>query len=528
MRTSEPRLPTSPTRSPPPPELSTEVDLRDVQGLLLHGYRHMGELTLLFLRIDDADGCRQWLRELTSDGTLTPADRMEFQLRQQDSTRGQTRVNLALSHAGLMALGMPEDVRATFPRELREGMALRAREYLRDVDENDPDRWMLGGTRHEDALQILMLLYATDAANMEPLLREHLERAHRNGLREVFIQRGQRRAREEDPPGYFRDHFGFLDGVSQPRLEGLDDPATHPRDYDRPVKRGEFLLGHANEYGEWPLSPHVPEHLPGASALPPVPGLPGRRDLGHNGTFLVLRKLEQDVPAFERFLDEQAALAPEGTPEERREWVAAKLVGRKRDGAPLATPRRHRLLRRLLPFLFQKDGAPARASGTGPAHPDNDFRYARDDPHGYGCPITAHTRRCNPRDALPPSPRVSSDVTRRHRLLRRGFNYEDAEGKGLLFIALNAHVGRQFELVQRSWVHFEQLGGIEGAEDPLAGDGGGRLIIPADPIRQCATSLRKFVTTRGGGYFFLPSLKALSFLGMQERVGDDGSDVARS
>nr|WP_254614889.1 Dyp-type peroxidase domain-containing protein [Myxococcus sp. CA056] len=363
---------------------------------------------------------------------------------------------------------------------------------------------------------------------MEPLLREHRERAQRHGLREVFAQRGQRRAREGDPPGYFRDHFGFLDGVSQPRLEGLDGPTAHPRDYDRPVKRGEFLLGHANEYGEWPLSPHVAEHLPGASALPPVPGLPGRRDLGHNGTFLVLRKLEQDVPAFESFLDEQASLAPEGSPEERREWVASKLVGRKRDGAPLAAPRRHRLLRRLLPFLFQKDGTPARASGTGRPQPDNDFLYARDDPHGYGCPITAHTRRCNPRDALPPSPHVSSDVTRRHRLLRRGFNYEDPEGKGLLFIALNAHVGRQFELVQRSWVHFEQLGGIEGVEDPLAGDGGGRLVIPAEPVRQCATSLRKFVTTRGGGYFFLPSLKALSFLGMKERAADDGRGVPRS
>ncbi|TQF14554.1 peroxidase [Myxococcus llanfairpwllgwyngyllgogerychwyrndrobwllllantysiliogogogochensis] len=525
MRTSEPSLPTSPPWSTPPPELSTQVDLHDVQGVLLHGYRHMGELTLLFLRIDDADGCRRWLRELTSDGTLTQADRTEHP---SDSTRDKTRVNVALSHAGLVALEVQEDVLDSFPHELREGMALRAREHLRDVEENDPDRWTLGGTRHEGALHVLLLLYASDSANMEPLLREHRERAQRHGLREVFAQRGQRRAREGDPPGYFRDHFGFLDGVSQPRLEGLDGSTAYPRDYDRPVKRGEFLLGHANEYGEWPLSPHVAEHLPGASALPPVPGLPGRRDLGHNGTFLVLRKLEQDVPAFESFLDEQASLAPEGSPEERREWVASKLVGRKRDGAPLAAPRRHRLLRRLLPFLFQKDGTPARASGTGRPQPDNDFLYARDDPHGYGCPITAHTRRCNPRDALPPSPHVSSDVTRRHRLLRRGFNYEDPEGKGLLFIALNAHVGRQFELVQRSWVHFEQLGGIEGVEDPLAGDGGGRLVIPTEPVRQCATSLRKFVTTRGGGYFFLPSLKALSFLGMKERAADDGRGAPRS
>ncbi|MBZ4421848.1 Dyp-type peroxidase [Myxococcus sp. RHST-1-4] len=395
-------------------------------------------------------------------------------------------------------------------------MARRAREHLRDVGANDPDGWQLGGTRFEDDLHVLLMLYAADEARMDELLHHHAMLAGQQGLREVHVQRGLRRHEPGDPPGYFRDHFGFLDGLSQPRIEGFKDPAGHPRDYDRPVKRGEFILGHPNEYAEYPLSPCVPEHLGAARELPGSPGHAGWRDLGHNGSYLVLRKLEQDVEAFNGFLATNASLAPEGKPEDQREWLAAKLVGRWRNGAPLTAAKRCPL-HRLLPFLSRREKArPPRVSRSGPKDVDNGFLYARDDPHGYGCPVTAHARRCNPRDALPPSRRVSRQVTRRHRLLRRGFNYEDGSGRGLLFIALNTSLGRQFEFVQRSWVHFDQLQGVEGAEDPLSGDGGGRLVIPQRPVRQCMADLRRFVTTRGGGYFFLPSLKALRFLASLE------------
>jgi deferrochelatase/peroxidase EfeB len=494
----------------------TELALDDLQGLLLHGYREMNALALLLLRIEDASGCRRWLGELA--GVITTADLATHRRRAREEGKAYPRVNLALTPRGLAALGLPEEVLATLPFELREGMARRAREHLRDVDANDPDGWQLGGTRAEDDLHVLLMLYAADEARMERLLHHHRRLATQRGLREVHVQRGRREHRPGDPPGYFRDPFGFLDGLSQPRIEGVEDPAGHPRDYDRPLKRGEFILGHANEYAEYPLSPCVPEHLGAARELPESPGRAGFRDLGHNGSYLVLRKLEQDVREFERFLDQSASLAPPGPPEHQREWLAAKLVGRWRNGAPL-TVARLGPLHRLLPSLSRREKVkPPRVSRGGPKDVDNSFLYARDDPHGYGCPVTAHARRGNPRDALPPSREVSRQVTRRHRLLRRGFAYEDDSGQGLLFMALNTHLGRQFEFVQRSWVHFDQLGGVEGAEDPLSGDGGGRLVIPQRPVRQCAADLRRFVTTRGGGYFFLPSLKALRFLASLQPV----------
>lgn len=495
----------------PPPEPPDVLDLDDVQGLLLHGYRDMRELALLFLRIEDGVRCRKWLGELAR-GFITTSDPRAHRRKAREHGREYSRINLALTPRGLTALGLPEEVLATLPYELREGMARRAREHLRDVGANDPDRWELGGTRHEEDLHVLLLLYASNGERMERLLHDHRMLAAQQGLAEVHVQRGHREHRPGDPPGYFRDQFGFLDGLSQPRIEGFSEPGGHPRDYDRPVKRGEFILGHANEYADYPLSPCVPEQLDVAGELRPSPAREGYRDLGHNGSYLVVRKLEQDVPGFERFLERNAELAPEGPPEHRREWLAAKLVGRWRNGAPLASPKRCPL-HRLLPFLSRKEKAkPPAVSRSGPKDVDNGFLYARDDPHGYGCPLTAHARRCNPRDALPPSRETSLEVTRRHRLLRRGFSYEDATGKGLLFLALNTSLNRQFEFIQRSWVHYDQLGGVEGAEDPLAGDGGGRLLIPRQPVRECVADLQRFVTTRGGGYFFLPSLKALRFL----------------
>ena len=503
-----------PSAHPSPSAHLSQLELEDIQGVLLHGYREMHALALLFLRIEDATRCRQWLRELAG-GVVTSADPVEHQRRTRVAGKDYTRVNLALTPRGLAALGLPEEALATLPFELREGMAHRAREHLRDVGANDPDTWPLGGTRFEDDLHVLLLLYAPDDARMDRLLHDHRNLARQQGLREVHVQLGRREHRPGDPPGYFRDHFGFLDGLSQPRIEGFKDPAGHPRDYDRPVKRGEFILGHPNEYEEYPLSPSVPERLGAARELPPSPDHDGWRDLGHNGSYLVLRKLEQDVDGFEQFLTRNASLAPAGAPEHQREWLAAKLVGRWRNGAPLTTSRCP--LHRLFPFLARREKAkPPPVSRSSAKDVDNGFLYARDDPHGFGCPVTAHARRSNPRDALPPSRDASMEVTRRHRLLRRGFNYEDDTGRGLLFLAFNTHLGRQFEFVQRSWVHFDQLDGVEGAEDPLSGDGGGRLIIPQRPVRQCVADLQRFVTTRGGGYFFLPSLKALRFLGAME------------
>src|SRR5439155_18557927 len=179
-----------------------------------------------------------------------------------------------------------------------------------------------------------------------------------------------------------REHFGFADGLSQPIVEGGQDlPRPGQGEPDgrggwRPLRAGEFVLGYEDEEG----------------VLPPSPAAP----IGHNGTFMVWRKLRQDVPRFRRFLAETAKAT-----DRDEDWVAAKIVGRWRDGTPLVvSPERPQ---------EQIAGDPERV---------NDFVYGGD-PDGIGCPLGAHARRTNPRDALG----FGDRLTRRHRIVRRGMPY---------------------------------------------------------------------------------------------------------
>jgi deferrochelatase/peroxidase EfeB len=183
----------------------------------------------------------------------------------------------------------------------------------------------------------------------------------------------------------------------------------------------------------------------------------------------------------------------------------------------------------------------------------NAFTYASD-PHGRRCPLGAHIRRANPRNAdLPPgsscpwsrlerilgfdAAALDQDhvaSTRFHRLLRRGRKYgpdvpldraladgpTDAES-GLHFICLNANIGRQFEFVQAAWIAGTKFDGLMSEGDPLLGHrqpGSDHTASDVFSIPQAngadrrLTNLPPFVTVRGGGYFFLPGLRALRFL----------------
>jgi deferrochelatase/peroxidase EfeB len=164
------------------------------------------------------------------------------------------------------------------------------------------------------------------------------------------------------------------------------------------------------------------------------------RDLGANGTYLVFRQIEQDVARFWNALDR----ATQGDAK-RREWLAAKVVGRWPIGAP---------------FTLQPDAR------TDPSpnkdDPSNDFSYRPADADGVACPLGAHIRRANPRDTLGNDPAVALTSARRHRLLRRGRAYglplvnrltDDGKERGLHFVCLNANLERQFEFVQQTWIN---------------------------------------------------------------------------
>ena len=461
----------------PPPPLE-DVEAADVQGLLARGYGKLPHACYLLLRAEDAAGARAWLAELIAQ--ITPAT----------AAPPEKAVQVAFTHAGLAALGLPEATRHGFSAEFIAGMTGPHRSrFLGDEGDSDPQAWSWGGPGSPQVHAVL-LLYALAADPLERLLERHRQRAATHGVRE--LQRLSTSVLSD------REHFGFVDGISQPAIQGMHEGGSPLQT----VRAGEFILGYRNEYGHHTPRPLVDPTHPAAALLPAdVEGAPGR-DFGRNGSYLVMRQLRQDVVAFRQTLAARTR-NPDGSANRAAcERLAAQMVGRWPDGVPLVKA------------PHAPDGVPPR---------DNDFRYHHEDPHGLRCPVGAHIRRANPRDALAPRPGTEGSlaVNRRHRILRRGRIYgpplgaaPDGARPGLYFVALNANISRQFEFIQHSWVVDPRFNGFSGESDPIAGAsrGDNTFVVPGNPVRQRVTGLPRFVTVAGGAYFFLPGIRALRFV----------------
>jgi deferrochelatase/peroxidase EfeB len=154
------------------------------------------------------------------------------------------------------------------------------------------------------------------------------------------------------------------------------------------------------------------------------------------------------------------------------------------------------------------------------------------DPDGYACPIGAHIRRANPRDARLADPIESIISVNRHRIIRRGMPYgerlpegvyeDDGVDRGLLFFLVNTDIARQFEFIQNAWLNDPKFNSLYNDRDPIVGSnkdpmrtddpGPWNMTVQAQPVRRSLTDIPRFVWVKGGAYFFLPSISALSFL----------------
>lgn len=102
-----------------------------------------------------------------------------------------------------------------------------------------------------------------------------------------------------------REPFGFADGLSQPSIDWIRDTRSQENDeyhYRDRIAAGEMVLGYTNEYGLVTDRPFVPEQADPHGVLRAFVG-DDRRDLGANGSYLVIRQLEQDVTGFWQFLE---------------------------------------------------------------------------------------------------------------------------------------------------------------------------------------------------------------------------------
>ena len=464
-----------------------------MQGLVARAYGQLPYARYLLCAVSNPAAARSWLRQV-APGVSNAASR--------DDGCG---LIVAFTHAGLAALGLDESSLATFPRPLQEGMVTGHRSrILGDIGPSDPGGWRWGGPANPE-IHVLVVLYAPTEDELE---REHHDRrsAFEGALTEVaepidgLLQGGS-------------EHFGFADGLSQPMIKGwprrtasVQPPAPPPPAKWEEVNPGEIVLGYPDNYEKPAEGPTVPAVGEARSLLPPAPWAAGRHHLGHNGTYLVFRQLAQDVPAFRRFVgDASRASAARGTPLSP-EMVGAKMVGRWSSGASMT--------------VFP-DADPGEA-GT------NDFGYHDHDQAGLACPPGAHVRRSNPRDASAENPEKALVSSKNHRILRRGRPYglplvdpptrpgeEEGAERGLLFLCLNSDFERQFEFVQHTWIDNGFFAGLCGEVDPVAGaqrGEGGFFSVPDRPVRRRFTGVPRFVNTVGGAYFFLPGIRALTFL----------------
>jgi Dyp-type peroxidase family len=467
------------------PVTAAALDLTDVQGLTLYAYGRLRAARHVLLHAAEGALARRWLGELA--GRVTSAA----------VRAGETAVNVALTAPGLAAIGLPAEALAGFSLEFTEGIVSPHRSrILGDVEESSPERWAWGGPGGE-RVDALLLLFATDERALADLVRVSVRGAEAAGLRVVAtldtVDLGD------------VEHFGFRDGISQPAIAG-SGRAGGALDTIQP---GELLLGYVNEHGQVTERPTLAPAADPAAVLPRDPAT-GRADLGRNGAYLVARQLRQDVRGFWRWADGETRAADGTADPDALALLASKVVGRWPSGAPLLL-------------------APERDDPT--LSRANDFAYHEADPYGWRCPVGAHVRRANPRDSLEPRPGTDRSIAvgRRHRLVRRGREYgpavapgtlldaaDDGVDRGLHFICLCADIARQFEFIQSTWVMSPKFAGLHADDDPLLGGragGGGEFRVQGRPVRRRMLGLPRFVTVRGGGYFFLPGLRALRYLG---------------
>ena len=376
-------------------------------------------------------------------------------------------VNIGFTADGLRRLGLPASVLDSFPQEFLAGAAARA-EIVGDDGPSDPSTWKPGWNTPD--CHFVLTLFAQTAGTLEEVSA---------AVRERLIESADILAEHTGGglPGQLT-HFGYRDGFSQPRIEG-GLPTLVPEMFP-PTAAGAFVLGYPSQFDQFTY---------------PVPQPAA---LGHNGSFVAVRILEQDVDAFERFLREASVMYGIDA-----ELLAAKIMGRWRNGVPLA----------LSPSTDRPDP---------PIPPDqyNSFDYV-DDPKGQRCPMGSHIRRHNPRKSS-----ISGGGGLKHRLVRRGLPYgppydpttpDDRRERGLLGLFICASLKDQFEFLMADWVnsgHFAP--GIGGTKDPILGNhstADSKFVVPVEggpPVK--ITGFSRFVTTRGGAYCFLPSVTAVRYL----------------
>jgi deferrochelatase/peroxidase EfeB len=471
-------------------------ELSDVQGNVVRGYglsfacaRHFA------VAIGDAGAARRFLGELV-DGDTYDGVNVTSGVEWPGGHKPASCLNVGITWLGLRALGVAPAVLAAFPPAFCQGPAVRAQPAkppvagdvgLGDVGESAPEHWEVGGPNTPE-VHLLVSLHARGTARLDGVTVGVRQALADHALTELWHRDARGLPSRGRPSG--RVHFGYVDGIAQPRIAGAPG-REQPPDLQPQMPSGDLLLGgdHRNSFGG-----NFAGSLPSA--------------LADNATYGAFRVLRQNAGAFEGLLREWAT-ASGADPE----LIAAKLMGRWRTGVPLV----------LSP---QTD----RPEPPVPHDKLNEFDYVSpaarpalyDDSEAQRCPYGAHVRRLNPRGA----PVMGTPHSRR--LVRRSMPYgpeipdgvtaDDGVDRGLVGYFLCGDLEAQFEFLQRVWVNNDfAAAGLRGTRDPIMGSqpaGGGTFTAHLNGSRRPTTlrGLPTLVTTRGSAYCLLPGIGGLRYL----------------
>jgi Dyp-type peroxidase family len=520
------------------PEVVYDKPIRQsIQGNIVPGF-NKDHQHFLFYRITEFLPTKKFLRAMSP--SITSMDealdfvRAHRELRLK-SGRAEppglkaTWVNIAFSCRGIEKLGAGTGEQFG-EQSFRQGLAERST-YLGDpTDPSQPghrSRWRVGGPHNE--ADILLIVASDSTADLDRKVRAIRKLAYTARLDLLFEQRG------DTLPGNLRghEHFGFKDGVSQPGIRGKASDAAgdyitprylvpaeeldqHPLIFARPgqalVWPGQFLLGEPRQ-----ATNHPHQQAPAATNFP---------SWAARGSYLVCRRLNQDVVAFWNFVAEAASRI--GIPPVR---LAAALVGRWPSGAPLMrAPATDDPALAGDPFannhfVYEDDTRPSSLREI-PGYAGDAFARARADMLGAVCPHFAHIRKVNPRDSATDLGKMEDTLTRL--ILRRGIPFGPpivgvkkpsrkllAQERGLMFLCYGATIEEQFEFLVRRWANSAIQPDL-GGHDSIIGqrdERGNRTRFVDLPTRSGSVRLElnaEWVTPTGGGYFFAPPITALA------------------
>ncbi|MBH1936634.1 Dyp-type peroxidase [Streptomyces sp. AV19] len=517
--------------------MANDLALREsteIQGDIVAGFKK-DHVRFLLINFGEPQAARDWLAR-TAPLIATTKKVADFNAQYSQARKSSggdnpkslkaTWLGLGLTYPGLQFLtgrddllnaggeGRDEDTLGAFVRGPGDpAKALR----LGDTDDSDPTHWDFGSP-YRTEIHAVLTIAADDPNDLDSALGEQQLALSRANASVVFVQEGQHL--HGDAEG--KEHFGFIDGTSQPAVAGFDEPEPGKEHYakgkpgTRLIPAGEFVIG----------LPGAPKHSPATAARDRMPSWMG------NGSFKVLRRLEQDVPGWwnqvsmhlRRLKDLKAI-----TGDKSQDWLAARYVGRWRDGTPVT----------LSP------------DSPDPSVPADDFDYRTEclgkpgctengDEDGLITPLFSHTRKSNPRAGLVEGGLIPEDLIDTARIIRRGIPYgqpfdpmsnDSAKGpdgkRGLAFVCYQSDLVGQFEFIQHDWINETDFppkpeghkpgpdamvsGQLKGVNEGKASfecrnNAGIRQAVPLD--------FKPFVRTRGAVYAFVPSISTLRRLAL--------------